>query len=176
MDAILRAHNTGMPKIGESWNHKIYDEDDGNLIETVRLKFAKVLNNHRIIISKSFIECPFDLTQTPKYQKLIEEAKKGKADYSAEYFWIEEEWVQEERWKEHMEEAEEFLKKHPSGEWINEKRRKEITEIRIRKLDDGYEYDLFRDKKLSGGVKGLTGFELIKAVVVKIERWEKEGK
>lgn len=50
-----------------------------------------------------------------------------------------------------------------------------MIEIRIRKLDDGYEYDLFRDKKLSGGVKGLTGFELIKAVVVKIERWEEEN-
>ena len=51
-----------------------------------------------------------------------------------------------------------------------------IEEIRIRKLGDGYEYDRYEDKKPSGGVSGLTGFELIKAVVVKIERWEEEKK
>ena len=59
------------------------------------------------------------------------------------------------------------------------KRRSEkmkIEEIRIRKLDNGYEYERYEDKKSSGGVKGLTGFEVIKVVVAKIERWEKGEK
>lgn len=113
-------HKMGVnSKIGEIWNHKIYD--GGALIETERLKFAKVLNKGRIIISKSLHEYPLSLTQQPKYQKLIEEAKEGKVDYSAEYFWIEEGWVMEGNWKEYMKEAEDFLKKHPSGEWIKEK-------------------------------------------------------
>ena len=49
-----------------------------------------------------------------------------------------------------------------------------MIEIRIRKLGNGYQYELFQNKELSGGVSGLTAFGLIKAVVGKIERWEEE--
>jgi len=51
-----------------------------------------------------------------------------------------------------------------------------ITEIRVRKIGNGYQYEHLQDNGIAVATQEITGFAAIKSVVSAIEDWEKENR
>ena len=49
-----------------------------------------------------------------------------------------------------------------------------ISEIRIRKLGNGYQYEHLQDNGVAIATKKITGFDAIRSVVSQIGSWEEE--
>ncbi|MDP2692207.1 MAG: hypothetical protein Q8O88_01045 [bacterium] len=79
--------------------------------------YTKCVHKTKIKISPCVGQIPTHLSKQPKFKKIIDSGQ----NYEADYWYIEDCWVFN-NWKKCLKEAKEFLKKHPTGELIKEKR------------------------------------------------------